>query len=340
MSENYSKRTDPDFLTMVMLTMAVASVVLIVIRLAYTLTLYAPGPVVVASYLLSFILLTLSGALLFQKPWSLFPLSLAGKGYFLLAIVLLLVRAQNLTDPGWLSTALSSLYLATLNYLNRIRTYIGQEKVSGTLFAARAATGILLVTTCLTLYVVLISNIFPDYAYRSYSHDYRELVKEIDTGGYPAYTWSERWKVAVPEQYRTLGREIGMGIWTNSQGDRVLVSEGVWSEQVEEYSFMGYTEPYDVDKAVWKAGLGQPFLLVLKMSMTDEASKAYFMESPAVKSVIILKHAQLASQSLWNATANIYTAYDRPYTIESAGASLRDALLPIQMTLHRLQEGS
>ena len=322
---------------MVLLAMVVASVVLIVIRLFYTITLSAPGLVVIAAYLLSLTLLVLSGALLFQKPWSLFPLSLAGKGYFLLTIVLLLVRVENLLDVAWLSAAICSVFLATLNYLNPLRTYVGHEKISGIFIAGRAAAGILLIVTGMTLYTVLISNLFPEYAYRITPRDYRDLILGSNTSDFPAHTWSDQWRVAVPADLLALDRNVGIGVWTNRQGEKVIVSPGVWSQQVEKSGFLGFTGPYKFEKAVWKAGIGQPFLMVLKKTMADEGTKAYLIESPTVKSIVILKQTEPSSQSTWVASANIYPTDEKPYSIESSSSSLERALLPIHMTLHKFR---
>jgi hypothetical protein len=338
MSEKYLARSEPTFSIIVLLTLVAASVVIIVIRLIYTITLSAPGLVVFASYLLSLTLMVLSGALLFQKPWSLFPLSLAGKGYFLLTIVLLLVRAENIFDIAWLSTAMGSIYLASLNYINPLRKYVGESRVSGRFVAGRVATGILLFVTCMTLYTVLISNLFPEYAYRISPKDFSDLVLGSDAGDFPAHTWSERWRVAVLEDLIPLERDVGIGVWTNRQGEKIIVTPGVWSQQVEKSAFLGFTGPYKFEKAVWKAGIGQPFLMVLKMNMADEGTKVYLLEIPTVKSIVVLKHVEYLSLSTWVASANIYPKDEQPYSIESSSKSLERALLPIHITLHKFRD--
>ena len=340
MSVNYPKRTEPTFFIVILLTMVVASIVLIATRLIYTATVSAPFIVIAASYLLALILLLLSGALLFQKAWSLFPLSLIGKGYLILEIILLLVRADNVTDIAWLSTAISSLYLALLNYINPIRSFVGQEKVSGIFLAGRVASTILFFATLSTIYLVLISNLFPEYAYRVQPQDYNDLAPPSDTGEVLDHSWSERWKIAIPGSLKALDKNVGIGIWTNPQKEKVIVTPGVWSQQVEKNPFLGFTGPYRFEKAVWNAGIGQPFLLVLKMVMADEGTEAYQFESSSVKSMIILSHSETLSHPVWYVSATVYPADDYPYTIESASTSLERALLPVNMTIRKLQEGS
>jgi len=333
MSEKLATRSELTFFIIVLLTLAVASVVLIVIRLIYTITFSAPLPVVFGSYLLSGFLLFLSGALLFQKSWSLFPLSLAGKGYFLLTLVLLLIRAENILDAAWLSTASGSFYLAISNYLNPLRAYVGRERVSPLFIARRAAAGVLFFTTCITVYIVYISNLFPEYAYRIQPGDYSEIAPGSRPGDVTDDTWSERWRISVPKGFSLLERDVGLGIWTNGQGGKIIVTPGVWSQQVEKSPFLGFTGPYKFEKAVWKAGIGQPFLLVLKMTMADEGTKAYVLESRAVKSIIVTRHFELSSLPTWVVNANIYPNDEQPFNIESTDGSLSQALEPIHMTL-------
>jgi hypothetical protein len=337
MSEKYLTRSEPTFPIIVLLTLVAASVVLIVIRLVYTITLSAPGLVVFACYLLSLALMVLSGALLFQKPWSLFPLSLAGKGYFLLTIVLLLVRAENVFDVAWLSTAMGSAYIASLSYINPLRTYVGQSKVSGTFIVGRMVSSVLLLATCMTLYIVLISNLFPEYAYRIELRDYSDLILGSDAGDFPAHTWSERWKIAVSEDLIPLERDVGIGVWTNRQGEKAIVTPSVWSQQVEKSAFLGFTGPFKFEKAVWNAGIGQPFLMVLKMTMADDETKVYLLETPTVNSIVVLKRVEYLSLSTWVASANIYPAGEQAYSIESSSRSLERALLPIHITLHKFR---
>lgn len=340
MSQQYIKRTDPNFFIVVLLTLVVASIVLVSVRLIYTITASAPVLVILASYLLALTLLMLSGALLFQRAWSLFPLSLIGKGYFILTIVLLLVRAENILDAAWMSTAASSFYLALVNYINPIRTFVGQERVSGIFLAGRVAATTLLFVTFSTLYLVLILNLFPEYAYRVQPRDYQDLVLGSDTGDFPAHFWSERWHVAVPEDLKVLERELGIGVWTNTGKEKIIVTPGVWSQQVEKNPFLGFAGPFKFEKAVWNAGLGQPFLLVLKMVMAEEGTQVYLLESTELKAMVVLDHGGSASRPVWTAGANVYPKGNQPYTIESTSSSLERALLPIHMTFFKLQAGS
>ena len=339
MSEKFSRHGEPTFFIIVLLTLAVASVVLIVIRLLYTITLSTPLPVLLGSCLFSMILMFLSGALLFQKPWSLFPLSLAGKGYFFLTLVLLLIRAENILDIAWLSTALGSFYLAIINYLNPLRGYAGRDRVPALFIARRAAVSVLFFSICITIYIVFISNLFPEYAYRIRPGDYGKMASASTAWDVPDDTWSERWKIAVPKGFSLLERDVGLGLWSNGQGGKIIVTPGVWSQQVEKSPFLGFTGPYKFEKAVWKAGIAQPFLLVLKKIMADEGTNAYLLEDRTVKSIIVTRHVELSSSSTWVASANIYPRDDQPYNIESTGGSLSQALKPIHMTLKRYLEG-
>jgi hypothetical protein len=108
---------------------------------------------------------------------------------------------------------------------------------------------------------------------------------------------------------------------------------------VEKNPFLGFTGPYKFEKAVWRAGIGQPFLLVLKVIMADEGTEAYILENLTVKSIVVVKHIEFSSVSTWVASANIYPAEHQPFNIESTSGSLLQALFPIHMTLQKLQDG-
>ena len=139
--------------------------------------------------------------------------------------------------------------------------------------------------------------------------------------------------------YWALKRDVGIGVWKNSGGEKIIVTPTVWSQQAEDYTFMGYNAPYDFDKAVWRAGLGQPFLLVLKMVMANEGTQVYHLERPEVNAIVIVNHIQMSSMPTWVANANVYPKDDQPYTVDSASRSLERALIPIHMTLDRYQKG-
>lgn len=340
MLQQYPKRSEPTFLTIVLLTLSIVSAALIVIRLVYNTTLYASGLLVFGSYILSFILLFLSGAHLFQKPWSLFPLSIIGKGYFILTIALLLIRAENILDIAWLSTSVSCLYIALLNYINPIRTYTGQEKVSNIFIAGRVASAIFLFGTLAALYLMLIPSLFPEYAYKVRYREYNDLVFTSDISKFPAYTWSENWKIAVPDGMAAIKKDVGIGVWTNSDGERIIVTSGVWTQQVERNPFLGFTGPFRFEKAIWNSGIGQPFLLVLKMVVAGEKTQAFLLESPAVNAMIFLNHSESSSAPEWDVSANVYPADEQPYAIESTASSRERALLPVHITLRKLQDGT
>jgi len=322
------------------LALTAASTVWIVIRTIYTTMHSGPSLVVPASYLLSLILLGLTGALILKKNRALFYLSLIGRGYLFLTIVLLLIRSENILNIGWLATVVCIIYLSILTYINPLRVYVSPysytRKVSGMFIAGRVAGGILFLVGCLTLYIFTISKIFPEYAISIRPQNYSEVIPGSAENDLPAHTWSDRWKVAIPDGLKPIEREIGIGAWKNEHGEKLIVTPGVWSRQVEEYAFIGFSGPYDFDRAVWRAGIGQPFLLVLKMIMANEGTRVYYYENPGVNATIVLKHLDHTSPPAWIVSANIYPEGEAPYTVETSSSSLERALLPVNMTLGRL----
>lgn len=328
----------------IFLTVTVTSVIWIIIRTIHTITITMPALVVAASGLLSLILLGLTIALMLKKHWSLVPLSNIGKGYFLLTIILLLIRSENMLDATWLFTTICIAYLSILNYINPLRVYVSPftytRKVTGMFIAGRVAGGTLFVAACLTLYILFLSNLFPEYAYRIQPVDYDALMLTPDETDLPAHTWSVQWKMAIPVDLESIETVIGIGAWTDRQGEKIIVSPGVWSQQVEEYAFMGFTGPYEFDKAVWKAGMGHPFLLVLKMIMADERTRVYYYEDPGFNASVVIKHLELSTPPSWVVSANIYPTGGPPYSAEITGRSLERALLPVHMTFIKLKEES
>ena len=328
----------------IFLTTTVISVIWIVVRTISTTTTSMHAIVIAASYLLALILLWLTGALVLKKHWSLVPLSIIGKGYFLLTIILLLIRSENILDVAWLFTTICIAYLSLVNYINPLRVYVSPfsytRKVTGMFIAGRVASGILVVAACLTLYILSISNLFPEYAYRIKPGDYNLLILGSDEADFPAQKWSTRWKMAIPEDLEPIETKLGIGAWTDRQGEKIIVTPGVWSQQVEEFAFMGFTGPYEFDKAVWTAGLSHPFLLVLKMIMADEGTRVYYHEDPGFNALVVIRNLELTTPPTWVVSANIYPAGQAPYTAEITSSSLERALIPVHMTFTRLRKGS
>jgi hypothetical protein len=281
-------------------------------------------------------MLTLGGGLILKRPWSLFPLSLLGKLYFFFITFIFLIRSQEILSTTWLLTAQAVLFLGILNYLNPLRAFVGQEPVSLLFVGGRFASAALLFLTAATLYSVYIGNLFPEYTFRVKSQDFNRFIfRSLPPEGY-TYTWSDRWRVAVPGYLDPLTRDlaIGIGIWSNQEGEKLIVSEKTWTASVKRYAFLGFEDPYHLEKAVWEAGISKPFLLPLKMTLVDEGVQAYHLEDPGFNAMVIIRRTDTITGPAWQVSANIHPS-STPYNIESSSSSLERALFPVRMTLDR-----
>jgi len=317
-----------------LLALAVLSIIWIIAQsvrnVANTGSMFATAGMVV----LALLMLVLGGGLILKKPWCLLPLSLLGKLYLFFLTFIFLIRSQELLSTIWLLTAQAILYLGILNYLNPLRAYTGLEPVTLPFVAGRFVSALLLFATCATLYSVYIGNLFPEYAYRIKSQDYVRFVDTSTGGEDHAHTWFERWRVVVPEYLTPLSRNIGIGIWSNPQGEKLIVSERVWTANASEYTFLGFEDPYSLEKAVWTAGISKPFLLPIKMTMANEGTHVYHLENPGVNAIVIMKQVQTESGLSWLVSANVHPG-STPYNIESYGLSLERAFFPVKMTIQR-----
>ena len=141
----------------------------------------------------------------------------------------------------------------------------------------------------------------------------------------------------VPDYLTPFSKNIGIGIWSNSQGEKLIVSERIWAKNVNEYAFLGFKDPYYLEKAVWDAGIFKPFLLPMKMTMADEGTRAYHLENPGVNAIVVMRRIKTASGPSWLVSANVHPG-STPYNIESSSPSLERALFPVRMTLDRYRK--
>lgn len=285
--------------------------------------------------LLCFLMLILTGNLFFRRPWSLFYLSLLGKLYLILVVFLSLTKSQQLKSVSWILTSLVIIYIAVLNYINPVRFFVGLSPVSVAFVGSRFAAMVLFFATCNTLYLVYANNFLPEYAYRIQCEELDGLKMASESRVESHLIWSERWRAAIPEYLSPLEKNVGIGIWSNNQGERIIVSDNVWLDQVIVHTFRGFNESYLLEKALWKAGLSKPSLLDLKITMANEGTKAYYLENPAVRAIVVLNQSDITSPPSWVANANIYPDSSTPYNIESTSPSLERALYPILTTLEK-----
>jgi hypothetical protein len=321
----------------VLLILAAFSIIWIVSDSIRDTTNYESSFSVAGVYLFSLALMVLLGGLVLRQSWSLYPLSILGRAYFILVVTLHIVRGTGLPNTTWFITVGCVLYVGILNELNPLRFLVGQNPLSLIQIGWKLAAFILFFATGITLYSVCIFNLFPEYTYRIQSRQFEELLRNSDTSENLAHAWSDRWRIAVPVNLSPLERNTGIGVFLNRQGEKMIVSDSVWTERLQEYGLFGFEGSYEFEKALWKAGISQPFMLVLKKIMADEKTQAYYMESPSVNAIIILRHNDALPKPSWLVSANIYPAHTAPYNVESTSWSLERALNPMRLTLERYQ---
>lgn len=331
MSKDKGAGNPPDRLTVVLLALAVLSVVWIITRTIYTMTFSAPSTILLSVYLLSLIFLFLTGSLIMKRPWSLVPLSLLGMSYMFLTLILLLIRSETILDLTWLITVTCIGYMAIIKYLNPVRTHVGLDPLSVRDIAAVGLAYLVFLATCTIFYSVYVTNFFPGHSYRVRSMPY-SVLEEVPVTSVP-YTWSSRWRVAVPETLDPLEVSPGIGIWTNGDGDKVIVSDDVWTQRIYEYSFTGFKDPYDFERSIWDAGVTQPVLLLLKFTMSSDGIRVYYLEAPRVKAIVALQRNPDQADPAWSVSTNIYPTDQPPYNMETFSKKLERALLPVRLTL-------
>jgi hypothetical protein len=266
-----------------------------------------------------------------KKPWSLVPLSLVGMSYMFLTLILILIRSETILDFTWLITVTCIGYMAIIKYLNPIRTHVGLDPLTGRDIMAVGLAYVVFLATCITFYSAYVTNFFSGHSYSVRSLPY-SVLQETSMTSVP-HTWSPRWRTAVPDTLSPLEVSSGIGIWTNGDGDKVIVSDNVWTQGIYEYSFAGFKDPYDFERSIWDAGVTQPVLLLLKYTMSSDGIRVFHLESPRVRAIVALKLASDQTNPAWNVSTNIYPTDEPPYNIETFSRKLERALLPVHLTL-------
>lgn len=328
-----------NFLASALLILAVLSAVWITFQSLRGITLTGSFFTASGVTALCLLWLTLTGGLILGQPWSLFPLSLLGKVYFLLIGFLFLLRGYTILDVDWLFSLTAVGFTAIMNYLNPLRSHVGLPPVTSGFVAGRLAVVFLFLATCITLYSVYMRNLFPEYAYRVRCVKFESSLLPSGAADGPNWAWSERWRVAVPEHLNpsnSSNRNIDLGIWSNSRGEKLILTERIWTEKIQEYAVLGFNDSYQLEKAVWNAGLSRPFLMPIKLTMADEGTRVYHHERERVKAIIVVKKVQTGSGPTWVVSANIYPG-STAYNIESSSSLLERAFGPIKETLARLE---